>query len=181
MMITVCGKPGSGKSTLARHLAKKFHYRFVSIGDLVRKLGKKMGLSVLEISKLAEKDKKIDKMIDSYHLKYKHKDNIVMDSRIAFHFFPKSLKIFLTSRPEFAARRILSAKRSSEKARSYSEILGEIKERTLVERRRYKKTYNVDIFDPKNYDIIIDTSNIGINEMECIAETAIRKVLGKSP
>jgi len=179
MLITVCGKPGSGKSTLARYLAKKFHYKFISIGDLVRKLGKKMGLSVLEITKLAEKDKKIDKMIDSYHLKYKQEDNIVMDSRIAFHFFPKSLKIFLTSKPEFAARRILSAKRSSEKVKTYSQTLKEIKERTLIERRRYKKTYKVDIFDPKNYDIIIDTSNIGINEMECIAGAAIRKVLGK--
>jgi len=181
MIITICGKPGSGKSTLARYLAEKFHYRFVSIGDEARKLAKKMKISVLEMSKLAEKDEKIDKKIDSIHLKFKHNKNVVMDSRVAFYFFPKSLKIFLNVSPEIAAQRILGAKRATEHTKNYRETLKEVGERLLSEQRRYKKYYNVDIYSVKNYDIIIDTSNISIDEMECLAEAAVQKFLGKLP
>ena len=151
MIITVCGKPGSGKSTLARYLAKKFHYKFVSIGDEARKIAVRMGISIVELSKRAEKYKKIDRMIDSFHFKYKYKDNVVMDSRIAFHFFPKSLKIFLNVSPEIAAKRILAAKRFTEKEKTLKEALQEIKKRFQVDRRRYKKYYNVDIYSIKNY------------------------------
>lgn len=177
MIITICGKPGSGKSTVARYLAKKLHYRFVSIGDQARKIAAGMGISIVELSKRAEKDKKIDRMIDSFHLKYKNKDNIVMDSRIAFYFFPKSLKIFLNVSPEIAAKRILSAKRSTEKEKTFREALKEVKKRFQVDRKRYKKYYNIDIYDFRNYDIAIDTSKIGINDMNLLVEKTVRKFL----
>ena len=177
MMITICGKPGSGKSTVARYLAERLHYKFVSVGNEARKIAKKMNISVLELSRLAEKDEKIDKLIDSTHLKYKNISRIVMDSRVAFYFFPKSLKIYLNVRPEVAARRILGAKRPTERVKNFKETLKQVKERIVFEQRRYKKYYNVDIYDVKNYDVIIDTSNLGLDEMDCLVEKVVRKFI----
>lgn len=177
MIITVCGKPGSGKSTLAKYLAKKFHYKFISIGNEARKIASKLRISIIELSKRAEKDKKIDKLIDSINLKYKNKDMHVIDSRIAFYFFPKSLKIFLNIRPEIAAKRILATKRPTERMKTFKETLKEIKERFRIDRRRYKRNYGIDIYNIKNYDIVIDTSAMDIAEMNHFAEKAVRKFI----
>mgnify|MGYP001614423984 CR=1 FL=1 len=48
-----------------------------------------------------------------------------------------------------------------------------MRKRTEMNRVRYKKLYGIDYLDRKNYDIIIDTTKIGIQEM---TEKALQEI-----
>ncbi len=161
MNITISGIPGSGKSTVAGIVAKELGMRHVSIGDILRELAESKGLTILEISKMAEKDRKIDIELDNRQKALAKQNNLVIDSRLGFHFVPKSFKVFLDVSPEEAGRRIFNARRLKEKENvSLEKTMENIKRRKLSEGIRYKKCYNVNPFDLKNYDLVIDTTKL---------------------
>jgi len=167
MIIAISGKPGSGKSTVAKELAKKLGVKHYSTGDFMRKLAAKKGMSLIELSKLAEKDFSIDDAIDSWLRGLARQENdFVIDSRLAFHFIPDAVKIYLDVDLDIAAKRIFSGPmRETEKAESIEALKEELKRRMESERKRYMKYYNVDIDDKSNYDLVIDTSNISAEEV----------------
>lgn len=166
MIITISGEPGSGKSTVAKLLAKELKFKHYSTGDLFRKLAVDMGVSFKELGKLALTDKKIDKRIDDYSRKLGEKeDNFVMDSRLGYHFIPDSVKIFLKVEPVEGAKRILSHKRQEEEFKTLKEAAEGIRERRHLENERYNKLYKIDMENPKNYDLVIDTTSIPAKEV----------------
>ncbi len=161
MKITISGDIGSGKSTVAKIVAKRLNLSYYSTGQIFRKMAYDMGLSLLELSELAEKDKRIDKRIDNYQKRLGEKeDNFVFEGRLGWYFIPDSVKVYLKVDVEEAARRIMNDNRSDEKFSSLEEAIKSIKERREFERRRYKSHYGIDIEDPSNYDLIIDTTKI---------------------
>lgn len=173
MIITISGTPGSGKSTVAKAVAKALKLKHFSAGDFMRALAADKGVSLAELSKEAEKSDAIDKEIDARNVElFKREDNFVIDSRLAFHFAPKSLKvikIFLICNTKEAARRIygdvLSNKRSVESdIKTQKDAEKAIANRIKSEVKRYKKYYDVDYLDEKNYDLVLDTSNISIEQ-----------------
>lgn len=175
MIISISGTPGSGKTTLAKFLARKLRLRLYLVGELVRKIAEKKGLSIVELDKKAVSDTSIDREIDKIHSKLKGKDSFVIDSRVAFKFFPSSLKIFLYCSPEIAARRIFGDKRETEKL-PFQKMLQEIRQRNRIDALRYKKYYHVSIDDAKNYDIVVDTSRMDIKEMCSALLGAIKNI-----
>lgn len=160
MKITISGNLGSGKSTIAKLLAKKYGLKHYSAGDFMRKMASDKGLTLLELSKIADKNPSIDIAIDNMTKSLKSEDDFVMDSRIAFHFIPESIKIFLKVSVDEAAKRIFKEKRKDEK---YNVSLKKTKQniitRTESEKRRYKNYYGIDYTDEKHYDLVIDTSD----------------------
>ena len=64
MIITISGDLGSGKSSVCKAINKEFGMKHFSVGDFVREMAAKRGLSLMELSKQAEKDSGIDKEID---------------------------------------------------------------------------------------------------------------------
>ncbi len=165
MIISISGTPGSGKSTVAEYIAKKLGMRFYSVGEMARKIAAKKRIRIDKLSELAIKNKQIDIEIDRVHEKLKGKDNFVIDSRIAFMFFPFSLKIFVYCKPEVAAERIFKAKRKTEKTKTLKDVLKEIKKRERLDVKRYKNLYGVNFEDKSNYDMIFDTSNMDKDKM----------------
>ncbi len=166
MIITISGIAGSGKSTVAKLLAKRLGYKHYSIGDLMRKIAKERGISLLELSKLAETDKCIDEELDKKQIELgKTEDNFVIDSRLGFHFIPKSIKVFLEVDISEAAKRILKEKREHETYKDVKESIEQIKRRMESEDKRYRKYYNVDYRKRENYDIIIDTTSLTPEEV----------------
>jgi len=173
MIITISGRAGSGKSTIAKLVAKKLGLKHFSSGDFMRQMAKEKGISLLELSKLAEKDKSIDKELDERQIRLgKEEDNFVIDGRLSAFFIPKAdFKIFLDADKKTRAERILKDARAEEEGKSLKDIEKKIEEREKSEAKRYREYYSYDCYDKSKYDFVIDTTKLSI---EGVAE----KVLG---
>ena len=161
MIISISGTPGSGKNTVAEILVKKLKFKHYSMGDLRGKMAIEKGMTISELNKLGEKEAFTDKEIDEYQKTLgKKEDNFVIDGRLSFYFIPQSIKIYLDVDPREGARRIFMAppRKDEQKYHSIEEVIKSNKERVESDKKRYKKYYNIDSYDKKNYDLVIDTT-----------------------
>ena len=166
MIITISGKAGSGKSTVAKEVAKKLGLKHYSVGDLMRQLAKEKKMPLNELSRLAEKDKSIDMELDKKTVELRAADNFVIDGRLTAYFLPYAdLKVFLDCDDKVRAERILKDKREDEKSKSLKELLEKIRQREKSERKRYDKLYSIDCYDKRLYNLIIDTTKLGVKEV----------------
>lgn len=161
MIITISGLPGSGKSTIGKRLAKQLGYRFYSVGDLRGKMAMERGMNIDELNKLGEQEVWTDKDVDDYQKNLgETEDNFVIDGRLSWHFIPKSFKVFLTVAVEEGARRIFKRQRPDEApAATVQELVTQTRARIASDHARYQKWYGVQFDDPRNYDIVIDTTH----------------------
>ena len=159
--ISLAGDLGSGKSTVGKLLAEKFDAQMYSTGTIQRELAAKMNMTTLELNKYSETHPEVDDMIDDGLRALNEKDvSVVIDSRMAWHFVPSSFSVYMSADPAVAAARIMNAGRESEPFKSLDEAVRSIAERRQSEQARYMHLYGVDIKDLKNYDFVIDTSDI---------------------
>lgn len=167
MIVTISGMPGAGKSTIAKLIAKKLNLEHYSGGDYRREIAKQMNISLAELNKLGEKEFWTDKQADDWQKNLgKTKDNFIIDSRLGFHFIPNSIKILLKVSLEEGAKRILEESREHEKFKNLKEAEKFCKERMESDIKRYEQYYNVNLYDENNYDLVIDTTNLQIPEVE---------------
>ncbi len=170
MIISISGTPGSGKSTIGREVAKKLKLKHHSLGDFTRKLAEKRRMSVLEYTKSAEKDENIDKEIDDVQIELGNReDNFVIDSRLGYYFIPHSIKIFVKCSVKEGAKRIFSDKSVLRKISEKEDITLKdteeaIKKRMETDRKRYRQYYGLDFMDEKDYDLVIDSTNLKVDE-----------------
>ncbi len=167
MIITISGKAGSGKSTIAKLLSSKLGLRHYSIGDVMRQMAKDRGISLLELNRIAEKDRSIDTELDE-RLKTlgKKEDDFVIDGRLTAFFIPHAtFRIFLQADSRVRAERILKAERADERTRTLTEMQQRTEEREESERVRYREYYDVDYTDRKLYTHVIDTSRLDVKSV----------------
>lgn len=166
MKITISGIVGSGKSTVARILEKELGLSYHCIGRIMRDMAIKRGISFDELTEIAKTDKSIDLELDERQREMnKNGENFVMDSRLGFHFIPDSIKIFLKIDMIEAARRIYAGKREGEDYSSFGEVLDSSSRRVKSERIRYKQCYDLDLEDESIFDLVIDTTFKGVDEV----------------
>lgn len=161
MLITIGGKAGSGKGTISKLLAEKLHYKIISIGDMRRKLAEEMGLNIYEFNILWDKPenaREFDLKYEEYQKNLQLQNNIILDSRLGFYAQPKAFKILLDVDEEIASKRILWAERETDQFSSPEAALEEVKNRNNNDQERYKKLYNIDVWNYKNYSLVVDTS-----------------------
>ena len=157
MLITMWWKAWSGKGTVSKLLAKELGYETISIGDMKRKLAAEMWINIIEFNKMwddPEKSAEFDLKYEEYQKNLKLTDNIILDSRLWFYAQPKAFKILLDVDEEIAWERIFKDKRATKK-----HAIAEVKERNSSDEERYKKLYDVNVRDPNNYNLVIDTSD----------------------
>ncbi len=165
MIITISGTSGAGKSTVAKFLAEKLNYNHYSTGDILRKLAVERGMTINELMIAAKTDKSIDSDIDNYSRKLgENEDNFVIDSRLAWHFIPKSVKVFLDADLKVRAERIFRQRREEEKFETFEEAMELMEEREKINLGRYRKVYGITYLDKKNYDLAIDTTKTTAEE-----------------
>jgi CMP/dCMP kinase len=171
MIITITGNPGSGKSSIAKILEKKLAIKRYYIGQILRDIAKERGIDINQLMEAAKTDSSIDKEVDDYQIKLgKEKDNIIVEGRTSFHFIPNSLKIYLMVDWKEAAKRVIKDMAINKEKRNedYFDDIDKQQEflikRHERDRQRYKEYYGIDIDDLQHYDIIVDTTNIGIEE-----------------
>lgn len=183
-IITISGLPGSGKSSTADNVAKALAYQRFSSGDFMRKMAVEKGITLNELSKIAENDNGlIDNKIDDEVSKLNEREKIVVDSRLAFHFLKNSFKVFLDLAPEISKNRVLESlnnnplRLQSEGLSNAEEVYEKIIERLNSEKKRYKELYNLDYTDKNNFDLIIDTNKNNLEEVVKIIITEYKKWL----
>lgn len=160
MIITIDGLPGSGKTTVAKRLAHELGFKMHSAGDIMREMAKERNMSLAQLQQEAQEDDgKIDKEIDRRTKELgEQEDNFVINGRTTGHFIPHAKKIFLDVEIATGARRIFLEGREDEYSEEYYQAVNKVKKRMASERIRYKQYYGLDIDNPKNYDLILDTT-----------------------
>ena len=157
--ISLTGDLGSGKSHLSRLLAEALGFRIVSTGFIQREIATKYGMSTLELNEYTQTHPEIDEEIDQRVTDLQEaKESLIFDSRLAWHFAPKSFKVYLTVDVEEAARRIFFDQRTSENYQNIAEARNQIMARRKSEVERFKRFYDVDYSDFSNYDVVVDTT-----------------------
>jgi cytidylate kinase len=168
MIISLSGTHGSGKSTLAKCLAEKLDWPHYYMGGLNREAAAKRGLTLAEYNKLAEEDPQIDRETDEYQRKLgKTQDNFIIEGYTSWYFIPHSLKIYLDTDKEVAAKRIWKdieekgERRNEDKdMHSWQDVSASINKRIQNEINRYQRYYNIDVHDKSHYDYCLDTTNL---------------------
>jgi len=167
MIITITGKPCSGKSAVIDYMISKYGFEKFSGGAIFRRIATERGVDILELNRLH--DTTIDKLVDDEIVKIGERDlykDIIFDSRTAWHFIPKSFKVFLDINPKEQARRLLNSKRDDEIINlSEEEAIASLNERWNLENERYNEIYGFDNQDSSVFDLVVDTTNLTIEEV----------------
>lgn len=170
-IITIFGLAGTGTSSCGKLLAKKLNYEFMSTGNLVRACAKDLGLELHEYEKLLhenpDKDKEFDQKIKQIGLE---KDNLVIDSRLAWHFIPHSKKIKFHCPDEIRLKRICLRDNL---------FLEEAKKVTFFRENnhmtRYQDLYDInDYTSDENFDFVIETSTMTPEE---VVDVIVKKLI----
>lgn len=182
--ITIAGTLGSGKSSTANRLAEILHYKRASTGDFMRSMAASRGITLEELSKLAETDDSIDHELDEHNKQIGLGEKVILDSRLGFFFIPDSFKVFLRVDPRIAAERILTNAKaldsnrqneSIQKFDSVETIVKSITHRFESEKKRYFELYGIkDQTAPENFDLVIDT---GASEYNSNLEAVAQKIV----
>ncbi|WP_422739612.1 AAA family ATPase [Micromonospora sp. WMMD729] len=161
------GDLGSGKSTVSVEIAKRLGMRRVSVGDLYREMAQQRQMTALQLNLHAELDQAVDGYVDQLQRDIAASgEHLIMDSRLAWHFFTDALKVHMITEPGEAARRVLA--RPSGPAESYTshdEAKAKLRERSASERNRFILRYGVDKARLRNYDLICDTTRASAAEV----------------
>lgn len=165
MIISLSGTGGSGKSTIAKMLAEKLNFKHYSMGDLQREVAKERGITIAELGELEKTDPSIDKMIDDKQVQLgKNQNNFVIDAWLAPKFIPHAIKIFFDADIKERARRIKES-RGDKEFSNIQETIEITKQREKTNRERWIKFYNYDYLDKKNFDFIVNTTSLNIDEV----------------
>jgi len=176
-IITLAGSPGSGKSSTAKAVAAALEFRHFSSGDLFRQLAAERGESIEAMNISAEVQQDIDRKVDDLLKQmYAAEEKLVIDSRMAWRWMPRSFKVFLVLDPDTAAKRIFNnlreEGRQSEEAQSVEEVRASIDRRFASEQKRYRALYDVNPTDPLNFDLVINTRHNNLRTVTAIVLAA---------
>ena len=160
-IISITGDLGSGKSTVSKLLCEQLNYDHVYTGKIQREIAKRYKMSTLDLNKYAETHPEIDAEIDSTFKSLNDSTDLIVDSRLAWFFIPKSFKVYLKTNVIVSADRIANdSQRVNEGYSSKEEAVDHIIARKTSENKRYMDLYGVDCNDLSQFNLIIDTSFI---------------------
>lgn len=172
MIISISGAAGSGKSTVARLLAEKLGMPSYYIGGLRREMAQKKGMTLEEYNAYGETHPETDKEVDEYQRELgKTQDDFIIQGRTSFYFIPHSIKIYLDVDMDEGTRRIWQDLQNNPERQNEANLHTEDEvKKSLIKRKasdvtRYKNYYNIDAYDTKHYDMVIDTTHLTAQEV----------------
>ncbi len=171
MIITIAGDPGSGKSTMGKKLAESLGYDRYYMGQIFRDMAKKRGMTVTEYSVFGKTHPEVDREIDTYQRNLgSTKDDFVIDGRTSWFLIPQSLKLYIAVDSLEGARRIHkelqgdNARNEGSNTATIDDIVVLNAQRLKSDDLRYKALYNKSCFEHANFDFVLDTTTLTINE-----------------
>ncbi len=186
MIISINGPAGSGKSTIAKMLSEKLGWPRYYMGGLRRQKARERGLTLAEYNKLGETDPSTDTEVDEYQKKLgETDDNFVIEGRTSWYFIPHSVKLYLDVAERVGAERVFKELLNSEERnedrniQSVDDVVRSHRERRQSDNLRYRKYFNIDVYNPVNYDLVLDTTHLDKNEVFKKISAYIEKLLQK--
>jgi len=173
LIISFNGQEGAGKSTIAQMLAEKLDIPRYYMGQIFRDTAEKKGMTLADFMSFLATNPETEKEIDNYMINLPREENsFVIEGRVAWHLIPQSIKIYLQVDSKIAAQRIFQAMSEKNNRGNEDSSLDTLEniEKSILRRRakdseRYLALYNIYQDDEKNYDLIVDTTNLSIPEV----------------
>ena len=167
MKVTISGMPGSGKSAVSRILAEKLKFSVYDAGQIRREIAKRHDMTIEELNEVGKTQFWTDEECDVEISKIgKEQDDFFFVGRIAYHFIPDSVKIYLSCDLEVAAKRIMGdVNRGTERYENIDHAVKKLAKRIQEDSNRYEKYYQIKYQDPSNFDLILDTTELSIEEV----------------
>jgi cytidylate kinase len=167
MILTIGGLAGTGTTTASKILSDKMGVPFISAGDVFREMAAESDMDLLEFSKFAEDNIKIDREIDRRQAKIaKESENLIVEGRLSAYFVDSDLKAWFIAPLDVKASRI-----SQRENKPVELVKKEIIKRGKSEAKRYLEIHQIDIGDLEIYDLIINSHSFNA---ESIAEIILK-------
>ncbi len=161
-VIVISGAPGSGKSTYAKRLSMDLGLEYFTSGRIFREIASRLGVSLEDLSRMAEKDPRVDLEIDSRVLSLARRGGVVIDSHLAGWVLAglADVSILVKAHPIVRVARI-----SEREGRGMWSVAKETFLRESSQWKRFHAFYGYDITDYSPFDLVIDTSFLGPDEV----------------
>lgn len=161
-VVTIGGPPGSGKSTAGRTVASELGLEFVSAGELFRAEARRRGITLLELSALAERDETIDRALDDEMVRRAEPQRL-LDGRITGPLLRRR-KVPTRYVVVTASDRVRWDRIAGRDGGTVDDVARETRAREASERERYRRYYGIDL--PKeNPDLLVDSSDLSPGEV----------------
>ena len=184
-IITISGEPVSGKSTVVKKLKERYEnmgynvhvvltghvFRDVITREYRKMYPDRINANLADIQtdeKFASKRNEIDKMVDDemakkgeeINSKDRPNDVYIIDSRLAWKNIPSSFAVRLTIDEKIAGERAFAdtTRGKEDRYETVDEATRKTRQRKFGEIERYKERYGVDLTNPDNYDLIVNTA-----------------------
>lgn len=182
LIVCICGPSGAGKGTLGSFVADELDVPLYSAGDFFRQIAEEKDLTVEELSEQA--DKETDLEVDRRTLEKGLNEDCVIESRIAAWILGSysDLSIYVTADLEERAKRVkedLKNRSAEEDASSLQEVKERIDSRDKNNRKRYQDYYGIDMNDNTIFDLVIDNTEMNVEEQNELVKKALNRRLPK--
>lgn len=172
MKIAISGLSGSGVTTVCRKIAEALDLK---IGNYtMRTLAEELGEPFERVQARAEKDRKMDYLIDSRQMESGERSNVIIGSRLACWLVDADLFVWLEADAETRARRIFEREGGD-----YRRILAFTRKRDKLNIARYRKLYKVDVLDNGWVDLKINVRDMDADAVCATIAAAARARAGK--
>ena len=182
--VIVSGPPAIGKTTVAKGLAQEFGLKYLSGGDVLKELAKVQGFHTegddwwdrpegMKFLNQRKTNPEFDKKVDDKMKELFFKGCVVITSYTLPWLVKDGVKIWLAGSQENSAKRMTVRDNLSQK-----DALKIVKKRYEENKMIYKKLYGFDFGENLSvFDKIINTDDLGSDEVLAIAKSVVKKLL----